>query len=87
MISTGMFLVGTLFGSFLNVVILRMPVGQSIVRPASACPECGSRVRPRDNVPILSYLLLRGRCRDCGVRISPRYVVVEVLAGILPVLL
>jgi len=86
-ISAGVFLMGTLFGSFLNVVILRMPVGQSIVRPASACPECGSRVRPRDNVPILSYLLLRGRCRDCGVRISPRYVVVEVLAGILPVLL
>jgi leader peptidase (prepilin peptidase)/N-methyltransferase len=82
-----LFAAGAVFGSFLNVVIHRMPRGRSVVRPPSACPACGTPVRPFDNVPILSYLLLRGRCRECGVRISPRYLAVEILAGALPLIL
>jgi leader peptidase (prepilin peptidase) / N-methyltransferase len=68
---------GLLVGSFLNVVIWRVPRGESVVSPPSACPGCGSPVRPRDNVPVLSWLLLRGRCRDCAEPISPRYPLVE----------
>lgn len=68
---------GLVVGSFLNVVVYRVPRDQSVVRPASRCPVCGHRVRARDNVPVLSWLLLRGRCRDCGTRISARYPLVE----------
>jgi len=68
---------GLLIGSFLNVVIYRVPNGRSIVSPPSACGSCGARVRSRDNVPVLSWLLLRGRCRDCRARISARYPLVE----------
>ena len=68
---------GLLVGSFLNVVVHRVPRGQSVVSPASACPGCGQRIRARDNVPVLSWLLLRGRCRDCGAGISARYPLVE----------
>jgi leader peptidase (prepilin peptidase)/N-methyltransferase len=82
-----LFIVGVVIGSFLNVVVYRMPRGRSIVRPPSACPSCDARVRPWDNVPILSYLILRGKCRSCGARIPPRYLVVEVLSGAIPVLL
>lgn len=64
-----------------------MPRGESIVRPASACPACGTRLRAWDNLPIIGYLLLRGRCRHCGVRIAPRYLAIELLAAALPVLL
>lgn len=71
-------LLGLLVGSFLNVVIWRVPRGESVVRPASRCPSCGAAVRPRDNIPVLSWLLLRGRCRDCGAGISRRYPLVEV---------
>ncbi|MBD3368588.1 MAG: prepilin peptidase [Candidatus Eisenbacteria bacterium] len=71
-------------GSFLNVLIYRVPRGRSIVRPPSSCPTCGTRIRSRDNIPILSYLLLRGRCRSCGERISPRYPAVELLSGLIP---
>lgn len=74
---------GLVIGSFLNVVIWRVPRGESIVRPPSACPSCGARVRPRDNVPVVSWLLLRGRCRDCREPISGRYPVVEALTGAL----
>jgi leader peptidase (prepilin peptidase) / N-methyltransferase len=74
---------GLVFGSFLNVVIHRWPLGQSVVRPASHCPACGSPVRAFDNIPVLSWLLLRGRARCCGVRISPRYALVELLGGLL----
>jgi len=70
-------LVGLLIGSFLNVVVHRVPAGESVVHPPSACPRCGNRIRPRDNVPVLGWLLLRGRCRDCGEPISPRYPLVE----------
>lgn len=68
---------GLAVGSFLNVVIWRVPRGESVVSPPSACPACGARVRPRDNVPVLSWLLLRGRCRDCAAPISARYPLVE----------
>ena len=70
-------LFGLLIGSFLNVVIHRVPRGESVVSPPSACPGCGRRIRSRDNVPVLSWLLLRGRCRDCGEPISARYPLVE----------
>jgi leader peptidase (prepilin peptidase)/N-methyltransferase len=72
-----MAVVGLLVGSFLNVVIWRVPRGESIVSPPSHCPGCDRPVRPRDNVPVLSWLLLRGRCRDCGEGISVRYPLVE----------
>jgi leader peptidase (prepilin peptidase)/N-methyltransferase len=68
---------GLVVGSFLNVVIARMPVGASIVRPGSRCPSCGAPVLARDNIPVLSWLLLRGRCRACGVPIDVRYPLVE----------
>jgi len=70
-------LLGLLIGSFLNVVIWRVPRGESVVTPPSHCPGCDRAIRPRDNVPVLSWLLLRGRCRDCDERISPRYPLVE----------
>jgi leader peptidase (prepilin peptidase) / N-methyltransferase len=69
--------VGLVIGSFLNVVIWRVPRGESVVSPPSHCPGCGHEVRPRDNVPVVSWLLLRGRCRDCGTGISVRYPLVE----------
>ncbi len=72
---------GLLIGSFLNVVIWRVPRGESVVSPPSACPACGRAIRPRDNVPVLSWLILRGRCRDCSARISWRYPVVELATG------
>jgi leader peptidase (prepilin peptidase)/N-methyltransferase len=71
--------VGLVVGSFLNVVIHRLPVGESVATPASRCPICLHRVRIIDNIPVVSWLLLRGRCRDCGGPISPRYPIVEVL--------
>jgi leader peptidase (prepilin peptidase)/N-methyltransferase len=74
---------GLLVGSFANVVIYRVPEGRSIVRPASGCPHCGSRVRSRDNIPVISWLVLRGRCRDCHASISVRYPAVEALVGAL----
>jgi len=68
---------GLMIGSFLNVVIYRVPLGTSVVFPPSACPHCGAAILRRDNVPVLSWLLLRGRCRNCGAPISPRYLFVE----------
>ncbi|MGH2904955.1 MAG: prepilin peptidase, partial [Solirubrobacteraceae bacterium] len=68
---------GAIFGSFLNVVVYRLPRHESIITPASHCPGCDTPVRPYDNIPILSWLLLRGRCRGCGEPISPRYPLVE----------
>ena len=69
--------VGLLVGSFLNVVIARVPEGRSIVRPGSACPACGTPIQPRDNIPLLSWVLLRGRCRTCQAPISVRYPLIE----------
>ena len=74
-------LLGGLIGSFLNVVAHRVPRGESLVTPGSHCPACDAPVRPYDNIPVLSWLLLRGRCRNCGVRISPRYPLVELLTA------
>ena len=74
-------LVGALIGSFLNVVIHRLPRRESLVSPGSHCPSCGAPVRARDNVPLVSWLLLRGRCRNCGAPISPRYPAVELLTA------
>ncbi len=76
-------LLGLVVGSFLNVVIHRVPLRRSVAWPASHCPHCGVAIRPRDNVPLLSYLLLRGRCRNCGGRISARYPAVEGITGLL----
>lgn len=72
-----LFLPGLVAGSFANVVIHRVPRGESIVRPPSSCPRCSRRLSPLENLPLLSFLLLRGRCRGCGARISLRYPVVE----------
>lgn len=73
----GLGMLGLVVGSFLNVVIHRVPAGLSVLRPASACPGCAHPVRPYDNVPVLSWALLAGRCRDCGTSISVRYPLVE----------
>jgi leader peptidase (prepilin peptidase)/N-methyltransferase len=75
-------LFGLMLGSFLNVVISRLPAGESIVFPASRCPSCRTPIRWSDNIPVLSYLLLGGRCRACRVMISPRYPAVELATGI-----
>lgn len=74
---------GAVWGSFLNVVIHRLPAGASLVHPPSACATCGTRIRWYDNVPIVSYLVLRGRCRACSTRYSPRYMLVELACGLL----
>src|SRR5690348_5013445 len=72
---------GAIFGSFLNVVIWRLPRGESLVSPGSRCPSCEAPVRPYDNVPVLSWLLLRGRCRRCRAPIAVRYPLVEALTA------
>lgn len=77
------FLFGLIIGSFLNVCILRIPSGKSIVMPASACPKCGTPIRPYDNIPVLSYVFLGGKCRACKTRISPMYPAVELLTALL----
>ena len=80
------FVFGAVVGSFLNVAIYRLPRQQSLVRPRSACPSCGATIRWFDNIPILSWLMLRGRCRRCSGQISIRYPLVEAAAGALAVL-
>jgi leader peptidase (prepilin peptidase)/N-methyltransferase len=77
------FAFGLLIGSFLNVVAYRLPRGESLSRPGSRCPGCGKPVRPYDNIPVVSWLLLRGRCRDCGAPIAGRYPLVELATGLL----
>jgi leader peptidase (prepilin peptidase)/N-methyltransferase len=74
---------GLLIGSFLNVVVHRVPRGESVVRPPSACPRCSNPIRARHNVPVLGWLVLRGRCHDCGTAISGRYPLVEAGTGVL----
>jgi leader peptidase (prepilin peptidase)/N-methyltransferase len=74
-------LLGLIIGSFLNVVIWRVPRGESVVRPPSHCPGCDQPIAPRDNIPVLSWLMLRGRCRHCGTGISRRYPLVELLTA------
>lgn len=80
-LAAGLAALGVLIGSFLNVVVYRVPLGMSIVRPASSCPTCSAEIKRRDNVPIVSWLLLRGRCRSCRTAISPRYPLVEAGTG------
>jgi len=77
------FIFGAVVGSFLNVCICRMPKDESIVSPPSHCPHCGYQIRWYDNIPLVSYLLLRGKCRGCGTRISLQYPLVELLNGLL----
>jgi len=78
-----LFIFGTLWGSFANVVILRQPKGESIVRPRSRCPKCQSPIKWYDNIPILSWIVLRARCRKCGNPISFRYPLVELIMGVM----
>jgi leader peptidase (prepilin peptidase)/N-methyltransferase len=77
------FLLGTIFGSFLNVCIGRWPEGLSVVKPRSRCPKCGHQITASENIPIVSWLVLRGRCSACGERISIQYPIVELLVGLL----
>src|ERR1700726_3222610 len=83
LISVFVFLFGLVIGSFLNVCIVRIPGGKSIVLPASACTKCGAAIRPYDNIPVVSYLLLGGKCRKCKNPISAMYPAVEFLTGLL----
>jgi leader peptidase (prepilin peptidase) / N-methyltransferase len=76
---------GLIVGSFLNVVAYRLPRHESLVSPGSRCPGCGGPIKPYDNLPVVGWLLLRGRCRACGVQISARYPIVELLTGVLAV--
>ena len=78
---------GLIIGSFLNVCIYRIPRGKSIVYPSSSCPVCGVRIKWYDNIPVLSYILLKGRCRSCKSKISPVYPIVELLTAIYTVLM
>jgi len=82
-ISLGAFLLGLVIGSFLNVCILRIPADKSIVLPASSCPKCGKAIAPYDNIPVLSWLFLGGKCRNCKAKISAMYPSVELLTGLL----
>ena len=77
------FVFGLIFGSFLNVVIYRLPLGESIVFPGSHCPACNTAIKPYDNIPVLSFAILGGKCRNCGQVISPIYPAVELMVGIL----
>ncbi len=81
--ASAIFLFGLAFGSFLNVCIYRLPLGLSVVAPRSACPQCKQPIAFYDNLPVLSWLLLRGRCRNCKAPISPRYLLIELLTGAL----
>jgi leader peptidase (prepilin peptidase) / N-methyltransferase len=81
--ASAIFFLGLAFGSFLNVCIYRLPLGSSVVSPRSACPACKRPIAFYDNVPVLSWLILRGRCRTCQARISPRYLVIELLTAFL----
>ena len=87
LISSMVFIFGAVVGSFLNVCIARLPKEESIVSPPSHCPLCKTPIAFYDNIPLISYLHLRGRCRSCGEKISPRYFVVEFLMAVLAVLL
>jgi leader peptidase (prepilin peptidase)/N-methyltransferase len=82
-LASSIFLFGLLFGSFLNVCIYRLPRGFSVVTPRSACPSCKAPIAFYDNLPVLSWLILGGRCRHCREKISPRYLMIELLTGLL----
>jgi len=80
------FLIGSAIGSFLNVVIYRIPLGKSIISPPSSCPNCGERIKPYHNIPIFGWIILKGKCANCKAPISIRYPIIEFLTGILAVL-
>jgi len=80
-IASAIFVLGLAFGSFLNVCIYRMPLGLSVITPRSACPKCKQSIAFYDNMPVVSWLILRGRCRQCKTKISPRYLTIELLTG------
>jgi leader peptidase (prepilin peptidase) / N-methyltransferase len=82
-IAIAVFLFGLIIGSFLNVCILRIPLSESVVLPASHCPACGTSIKPYDNIPVVSWLVLAGRCRKCKARISAMYPLVELATGLL----
>jgi leader peptidase (prepilin peptidase)/N-methyltransferase len=82
-LAAAILVLGLCFGSFLNVCIYRLPLGISVVTPRSACPKCKQGIALYDNMPVLSWLILRGRCRHCKARISPRYLLIELLTGLL----
>jgi leader peptidase (prepilin peptidase) / N-methyltransferase len=82
-LASAIFVLGLAFGSFLNVCVYRLPLGLSVVSPRSACPKCKHPIAFYDNIPVLSWLILRGRCRRCKARISPRYLMIEVITGLL----
>ena len=86
-VNTFLFILGTIIGSFLNVLIYRLPKEESIVYPSSHCPNCKTNINWYDNIPIISYIILRGRCRSCKSPISLRYPTVEVLTGLLFILI
>jgi leader peptidase (prepilin peptidase)/N-methyltransferase len=81
--ASAIFITGLAFGSFLNVCIYRLPLGLSVITPRSACPECKEPIASYDNIPVLSWLILGGRCRHCETKISPRYWMIELLTGLL----
>jgi len=87
LVLAGAFIFGAVVGSFLNMLIWRLPREESIVFPPSHCPKCNAQLRPLDLIPILSYLMLKGRCRYCGERIEPRYLIVELASSTLSLLL
>src|SRR5215467_4092113 len=82
-LAAAIFVLGLSFGSFLNVCIYRLPLGISVVTPRSACPKCKHGIALYDNMPVLSWLILRGRCRYCKTKISPRYLIIELLTGLM----
>ncbi len=86
LVAIWMAMLGGAIGSFMNVLVYRLPAGKSIVHPGSACPHCGQPIRPRDNIPVISWFVLRGRCRDCGEPISIRYPLVEIMMALVFVL-
>jgi len=85
LIGAVIFVFGAIVGSFLNVCIVRLPKDESVVHPPSHCPQCGAGIPFYDNIPLISYVLLLGRCRSCGERISARYFLVELLMAALAV--
>ncbi|MCL4322101.1 MAG: prepilin peptidase [Deltaproteobacteria bacterium] len=83
LISIFIFFIGLSIGSFLNVIIFRLPANKSIIFPSSSCPDCGSKIKFYDNIPVLSYIILSGKCRKCGHKISPVYPIVELLTALI----
>lgn len=83
LIAIFVFALGACVGSFLNVVVYRLPLGKSLITPPSACPKCGHRLAAWDNIPVLGWILLRGKCRYCRAPISPRYPLIELLTGLI----